>query len=259
MVKDYGTLLVALDGGVATVTLNRPERLNAFNDTMLEEFSRLWGWIRDDPSVRAVVLRGAGDRAFCTGVDVVEGISFDDNPFAAVDPGTYLSPKTNGCWKPIIAAVHGMAAGGAFYLLNEADIIICSEDATFFDPHLTYGMVSALEPIGLARRINLGDVLRWALMGIEERMSAQRALAIGLVTEVTPRDRLWARADEIARRVAARPPAAVQGTLRAIWESLDVGRRAALDRGLMYPLLGNPIAMPEVDRGAVDTGSWELR
>ena len=117
-----------------------------------------------------------------------------------------------------------MAAGGAFYWLNEADIIICSDDATFFDPHVTYGMTAALEPIGLARRVPLGEALRIALLGNDERVSAQRALQIGLVTEITTRAELWPRADELARLIAAKPPAAVQGTVRAIWESLDETR-----------------------------------
>src|SRR3546814_9246768 len=71
-----------------------------------------------------------------------------------------LGPKSMNCWKPVIAAVHGMAAGGAFYWLNESDIIICSEDATFFDPHVTYGMTSALEPIGMTYHMPLHDVDR---------------------------------------------------------------------------------------------------
>ena len=168
-------------------------------------------------------------------MDVVEGVDFSDNPYDAVDPGAALSPKANRCWKPVVAAVHGMAAGGAFYWLNEADIIICSEDATFFDPHVTYGMISALEPIGLARRINLGDVLRWTLLGLDERMSAERALQVGLVTEITPRDRLWDRAAELAATIAAKPPLATQGTVKAIWESLDLPRTVALERGLPTP------------------------
>src|SRR3546814_14110778 len=73
------------------------------------------------------------------------------------DPGNTLGPKSVNCWKPVIAAVHGMAAGGAFYWLNESDIIICSEDATFFDPHVTYGMTSALEPIGMTYHMPLQD------------------------------------------------------------------------------------------------------
>src|SRR3546814_20244075 len=101
------------------------------------------------------VLRAAPGKAWCTGVDVKESqkpgqaVVELDNIWHCEDPGNTLGPKSMNCWKPVIAAVHGMAAGGAFYWLNESDIIICSEDATFFDPHVTYGMTSALEPIGM--------------------------------------------------------------------------------------------------------------
>src|SRR5690606_9755493 len=120
-------------------------------------------------------------------------------------------------WKPVIAAVHGMAAGGAFYWLNEADVIICSDDAQFFDPHTTFGMVSALEPVGMLRRIPIGEVLRIALFGNDERVSAGRAYQIGLVSEVLPREQLWERAHVLARRLADKPPWAIQGTVKAIW------------------------------------------
>ncbi|VFA88393.1 enoyl-CoA hydratase [Gordonia paraffinivorans] len=135
----------------------------------------------------------------------------------------------------MVAAVHGMAAGGAQYFLNESDII-ASSDAEFFDPHANGGIVSALEPIGMLNRgVPLGDVLRWALMGTEERITAETALRLGLVTEVVDRENLHARAHEIA----ARNPVAVQGTVRAIWESLDMTRSAALQNGMAYTHVGN--------------------
>src|SRR3954451_21863270 len=221
---EFGTILYEMSDHIATVTLNRPDKLNSFNQKMCDEFAAVWAAVRRDDDVRVVVLRAAGERAFCTGVDVVEGIEMTENPWSQLDPGLQLSPKMNQVWKPVVCAVHGMAAGGAFYWINESDIVICSDDATFFDPHVTYGMISALEPIGLARRIPLGEVLRWALLGNDERMSAQRALQIGLVSEVVPREDLWAHADRLARIIAAKPPAAIQGTVRAIWESLDSTR-----------------------------------
>src|SRR3546814_13078329 len=116
------------------------------------------------------------------------------------------------CWKPVIAAVHGMAAGGAFYWLNESDIIICSEDATFFDPHVTYGMTAAMEPIGMTYKQHLGDVLRMTLLGNDERISARTAERIGIVSEVTALEALWPRAHDPARKIAAKPTAAIQGT-----------------------------------------------
>ncbi|MGI5460186.1 enoyl-CoA hydratase/isomerase family protein [Streptomyces sp. CA-249302] len=253
------TVLYEVVDHVATITLNRPEVMNGFNQRMLEEFSALWNTVKTDDDVRVVVLRGAGDRAFSTGMDVKEGIDRHPNVWSQTDPGEYLSPKLNQVWKPLVCAVHGMAAGGAFYWLNEADILICSEEATFFDPHVSYGLTAALEPIGLARRIPLGETLRIALLGLDERVSAARALQIGLVSEVLPREQLWDRADEIARIIAAKPPAAIQGTVRAIWESLDATRTQALRTGLSYTQLGNPIGKAEVDRSAVPRGRWTLR
>lgn len=234
------------DDHVATITLDRPEALNSWNDRMAEEISWAWRTIRDDDAVHAVVLQANGDRAFSTGADIKGGATwfFQPNIWNTFDPGTTLSPKLHHrCWKPVVAAVHGMAAGGAQYFLNEADIIICSEDATFFDPHASAGIVSALEPIGMvARGMNVGEVLRWALMGSEERITADTALRIGLVSEVVPGDPavdLRARARAIAATIAGRNPRAIQGTVRAVWESLDMTRTTALGNGLSYTLIGN--------------------
>jgi len=255
----YETIIYELEDHIGTVTLNRPEAMNSFNQQMCDEFEDLWKRVRVDDDVHVVVLRAVGERAFCTGVDVKEGIDLGDNLWSQEDPGVKLSPKHNRVWKPVVCAVQGMAAGGAFYWINESDIVICADDAMFFDPHVTYGMTSALEPIGLARRIPLGEVLRWALLGLDERMSARRALEIGLVSEVVTRDELWKRALEIAAVIAAKPAAAVQGTVRAIWESLDMTRSAALSNGLSYTQLGNPIGIPQVDRATTKRPEWKLR
>jgi len=232
------------------VTLNRPERLNAFNERMTQEMGELWRRVREDDEIRAVVLRAAGDRAFCTGMDVREGPWWTDvNVWSQQDPGAKLGPKQQGVWKPVIAAVHGMAAGGAMYFLNEADIIICSEDAEFFDPHANGGIVSALEPVGMLHRgVPLGDVLRWALTGTQERIGAQTALRLGLVTEVVTREELWPRASRLALDIAKRRPEGVQGTVRAIWEA--VGQPPAVSRqvGLLYTHVGNGDARPGTSR-----------
>jgi len=249
---------------VATVTINRPEALNSFTRKMCEEFRDVWEKIRVDETIHAVVLRAAPGRAFCTGVDVRGGagnVLMYDDIFAQVDPGEYLGPKHNRLWKPVVTAVHGLCAGGAFYWLNESDIIICSQDAQFFDPHVTYGMVAALEPIGLARRVPLQEVLRMTLLGNDERIGAETALRISLVTEVTPLEKLWDRAHELAAKIAAKPSAATQGSVRAIWESLEVGRTAALQMGLKYCQVGNAVGIPQVDRNAVMASSktFEVR
>jgi enoyl-CoA hydratase/carnithine racemase len=255
----YATILFEVADHVATVTLNRPDRLNAFNQQMCVEFGDVWKRVREEDDIHVSVVRANGKRAFCTGVDVVKGISKPPNFWVWDDPGKFLGPKANDCWKPMVIAINGMCAGGAFYWVNEADIVICDESATFFDPHVSYGMASALEPMGLARRIPLGEVLRWALLGLDERMSARRALEIGLVSEIVPDDDLRARAAELAATIAHKPTVATQGTVRAIWDSLDMTRSGAQATGLVYTQLANPIGQQQVDRASFTKPKWRLR
>lgn len=244
----FETIILEVDetDRVATITLNRPRQLNAFNRTMCEEMARAWRMIKLDDSVNAVVLRAAGDRAFSAGLDVKTAYGQPENIWNHEDPGEALSPKWQKMWKPVVCAVRGMCTAGAFYFVNESDVVICSEDATFFDSHVSAGLVCALEPIGLMRRIGLGETLRIALMGNDERVSAGTALRIGLVSEVVPAERLWDRAHEIAATIAAKPPTATQGTVKAIWESLDKPYRAAMEQGLIYTRLGNPLGTAEL-------------
>ena len=253
------TLDVDVDAKVATLTLNRPEKLNAFNRQMCEEVKDAWHRIKADAQVNAVVLRAAGDRAFSAGIDVSEDFGQPDDVWNHEDPGAYLSPKWQQVWKPVVCAVQGICTAGALYFVNEADVVICSEDATFFDSHVTYGLVSAIEPVGLMRRVGLGETLRIALAGNRERVTADTALRIGLVTEVVPAADLWARADALARMIASHPTAATQGTVKAIWESLDKPYRAAVEQGLIYTRLGNPIGSAEVDRATAGKDEPFLR
>jgi enoyl-CoA hydratase/carnithine racemase len=257
----YETVLYEADAAtrVATVTLNRPDRLNAFNRRMCEEIEDVWRAAKDEDAVRAIVLRAAGDRAFSAGLDLQEPFGQPALVWNHTDPGRLLSPKGHELWKPIVCAVQGICTAGAFYFLNEADVVICSSDATFFDSHVTGGMVSAIEPVGLMRRIGLGDTLRMALLGNHERVSAETALRIGLVTEVVARHELWGRADELARTIATFPAAATQGTVRAIWESLEKPYRAAVDQGLMYTRLGNPLGAAELAEEPVPDETPEIR
>lgn len=240
--KTFETLIYEKSADkVGTITINRPDALNSFNGTMCDEFRSLWRDIAEDEAVNAVVLRAAAGRAFSTGMDVWNPGNYlgSEQLWNKRDPGERLGPKHNLCWKPVITAVHGMCAGGAFYWLNESDIVICSEDAEFFDPHVTYGMTAALEPIGMRWKTALPEVLRMALMGNDERIGADTALRISLVTEVVPRDALWDRAHEIAATIADKPSVATQGTVRAVWESLDSTRSASLNTALKYCILGN--------------------
>ncbi len=222
--------------GVATITLDRPDRHNAFTTAMCDEMAATWAHIRDDGDVRAVVVTAAGDRAFCTGIDRAEvpaddGVAYTFDPLTYRDPGGRLGPRSNGCWKPVIAAINGMAAGGAFYLLGEADILVAADHATFFDPHVTYGMPAVFEPALMLHRMPFGEVLRMTLLGNHERISAARALEIGLVTEVVAAADLPAAAHRIATAIASQPPTAVQASLRSLWAARELTRAQMLDVG----------------------------
>jgi enoyl-CoA hydratase/carnithine racemase len=219
--------------GVAVITLDRIDRHNAFNDTMCQELSAIWKTVRLDDSVRCLVLTGAGEKAFCTGLDraVMDDEPVRFNPFTYDDPGQMLGPKSNDCWKPVIAAVNGIACAGAFYLLGQADVIIAAEEATFFDPHVTYGMPSVYEPILMLHQMPFSEVLRMTLAGAHERISARRALEIGLVTEVAPLPELMDRATWLASAIASQPPVAVQASLRAVWAGLELSRNQAVELG----------------------------
>ena len=192
------------------------------------------------------MLRAAGDRAFSAGLDTSKSFGQPDLVWNHDDPGELLSPKWQKCWKPVVCAVHGMCTAGALYFVNEADVVVCSDDATFFDSHVTYGYVSALEPIGLMRRIGLGDTLRMALWATASACPptprcasawSPRSCRARSCGTTRPRDR---------RRHRSYPAVATQGTVRAIWESLDKPYRAAMDQGLMYTRLGNPVGLAEI-------------
>lgn len=227
------------DTGVAVVTLDRPARLNAIDLAMADELRSRWRELRFDDSVRAVVLTGSGERAFSTGLDRDVVVPQPDSPYMQDDPLLYIGPKSNDLWKPVIAAVRGMACGGAFYLLGESDFLVADPTAVFFDPHTTYGMVSAYESVLMAQRMPHGEVARMMLMGTAERISAQRAHAIGLVSELTDAGGALEAAIACAAVVAGYPTAGVQGTVRALWAAKEAARAAGFAQAPHLISLGN--------------------
>ena len=264
----YRTLTYEEVGAVAWVTMNRPEVHNAFDSLMARELHDCWRALRDNDDVRVVVLTGAGDKAFCTGLDRTEVGGQDigqrgATPLHLNDPGDLLPPKTAGqLWKPVIAAVNGMACGGAFYLLGEVEFIIAAEHATFFDPHTTYGMAAVFEPMLMLQRMPLGEVMRMTLMGAHERMSARRAYEVGLVQEVVPADELHAAAQRAAQAIASQPPLAVQASVRAVWYAQELGHRQALDVGKTLVQLGTDQDSLAEGQRAFTAGKrvdWRLR
>jgi enoyl-CoA hydratase/carnithine racemase len=254
---EFETLAYEETDGVAYVALNRPDVLNAFNWQMQTELKALWRGLRHHDSVRCVVLTGAGERAFCTGIDRNETMGHwadaeeaaggaavpvggaSATPWHFDDPGENIGPKSNDLWKPVIAAVNGMACGGAFYMLGEVDFIIAADHATFFDPHVTYGMTACFESMHMLQKMPFHEIMRLALLGAHERISAQRAYEIGLVSEVVPVAELRDAALRVARVIAGQPATAIQGTVRSLWTARELSRLQALEMGKVIIRVGS--------------------
>jgi len=209
---------------VARVILNREHAGNSFNTRMCDEMQAIWSDIRDDDDVWVAIVSAVGSRFFCTGVDVKE---------SRVRPMGHvwlpIARLMDQIYKPIICAVNGICCGGGLHFVCDSDIVIGSENAQFFDPHVNVGLVSGWEPVGLSRRIPLGYVLRMTLQGKAYRIHADEALRIGLLTEVVAADRLLERAEEIARDILTNAPLAVRYSKKAIKEGLNLGLRDALE------------------------------
>ncbi|MFF7470885.1 enoyl-CoA hydratase-related protein [Streptomyces sp. NPDC008092] len=232
-------LEVDKESGVAVVTLDRPERLNAVDLATAAELSAAWRALRFDDTVRAVVLTGAGGRAFSTGLDRDAVVPQPSSPYSQDDPLIAIGPKSNDLWKPVIAAVAGMACGGAFYLLGECDFVVADETAAFFDPHTSYGMVSAYESVLMAQRMPYGEVARMVLMGNAERVSARRAYEVGLVSEVTGAGEALEAAVRCATVIAGYPTEGVQGSVRALWAAQGADRERGWAAAPHLITLGN--------------------
>lgn len=214
---------------VATITLDRPDVLNALSPAMIRELRAAYAQAEADPDVWILVVTGAG-RAFCAGADVGEipddGRVIYDEPYLsthaqweAPQEGT---PPFRTMTKPVLAAINGLCCGAGLDWVTTGDIVIASERAEFFDPHVSIGLVAGREMVRLARVLPTNVAMRLALTGRHERMSAQRACELGLVSEVVAHDRLLDRARELAAMVCRNAPLAVRGTRLAIRQGLDV-------------------------------------
>lgn len=212
------------DGHVAYVTLNREHAANSFNTRMCDEMMYIWQDFRDDDDLRVAVVTGAGEKYFCTGVDVKETRT---RPMGHV--WLPVARVMDKIYKPIVCAVNGMCVGGGLHFVADCDIIIGSTHALFFDSHVNVGLISGWEPIGLSRRIPLNYVLRMALEGRNYKINAEEAHRIGLLTEVVAPDKLVERATEIAKEVARNAPLAVQYSKEAIKKGLNLGLEDALE------------------------------
>jgi enoyl-CoA hydratase len=242
----YTTLSIERHGPVGWLIFNRPEAANAMDATMLAELEAAWLDLGGDPAVRVIVNTGAG-RAFQTGLDLVQ---------LARDPGALreqsrrtrraelrLTAWHNGVDKPVIAAINGVCAGGGLHFVADADVVIAASDAAFVDPHVSVGQVTAYEAIGLLRKMPVEAVMRMALVGRHERISAERALQLGMISQIVdPPERLREEAQALAERIARNSPAAMAATKRALWQALELGLTDACRAGAveLVSMWGHP-------------------
>ena len=241
--SDFTCLQLERHGHVGWLINDRPDQLNAMNNTMRDEFAQAWLELDADPKVRVIVHTGNG-RAFQTGVDVSEiasdGVGMERYRRSMEEFDVHFTAWHQGVAKPVITAVNGLCAGGAFHWVADADIVIAASDAQFFDPHVSVGQVVAIEAIGLLRKMPFEAVMRMALLGRHERMSAQRAYELGMISQVVdPPEKLREAAQELAEKIARNSPAAMAASKRALWRALELGltdacRAGALDLVSMW-------------------------
>jgi enoyl-CoA hydratase/carnithine racemase len=227
-VTDAPLLFEKADNGVAWLTLNRPNVLNAMNMAMRDELWSAMTAVRDDPDIRVAVIRGAGDRAFSAGADISEfgtAPSYVDARRARQERDVWGAMLA--CTKPLVAAIHGYAFGAGCEMSLFCDIRIASEDATFALPEVTLGYIpSAGGTQTLPRAVPPGVARQMILSG--EPIEAATALRAGLVQRVVPRARLEDEAAVVAARLAAQPEAALRGAKETMVRGADLSLDAAL-------------------------------
>lgn len=220
----YDTLEVTRDGPVGWLVFDRPDVGNAIDARMFEDLEAAWSELQQDPGVRAIVTTGNG-KAFQTGLDVAQ-LAGDKEALRRSSRQTRDAELRMTAWhcgvtKPVIAAVNGVCAGGGLHFVADADIVIAAEQATFLDPHVSVGQVSAFETIGLAKKAPMEAISRMALLGRHERVTAERARQLGIVSEVVPADRLRTRAQTLGETIAEHDPDHLAAIKTALWGALE--------------------------------------
>jgi len=223
---DYPDISYKKEGHIATITLDRPEKMNSFSAEMQDSLYRAIGDSIQDKNVRVIILTGKG-RAFCAGADVKQMAQRLDEPGGAERDMTQISDRVSlyvlmqKCDKPIICAVNGVAAGGGLDLALACDIRIASDQARFAEVFIRRGMIPASGgTYFLPRLVGIDRALLMAWTG--DMVDAKEAERIGLVTMVVPHAELEIAAMEMAEKLAKGPPLAIQRAKRAIYEGLTL-------------------------------------
>ncbi len=223
------TLLFELSDGIARITINRPDKLNALNATVISELGDAVGRIETDAAVRGVILTGTGAKAFVAGADITE--LAEQSPMegkARSMLGQQVFRRLERCGKPVIAAVNGFALGGGCELAMACHIRIASENAKFGQPEVKLGIGPGYGGTArLPRLVGRGRALELLLTG--SMIDASEAHRIGLVNRVVPADKLLAESEAMLRTILENGPLAI----RACLEAVDAGTETSLDQALL--------------------------
>lgn len=227
-------LLYEVREGIAWLTLNRPESLNAINRAMRDGLDQAWSSFGADPQARVAVLSGAGGRAFSAGADLKERTVSDQAP-----PETRWAhgPRERAIRKPTIAAVDGVCFGGGFELALSCDIRIATPSARFGLPEIRRGFFpGGGGPMRLARMIPLTSAMEMLLTG--DPINAEAALRLGIISRIVPEGELLAAAADLAQRISRNAPLAVEAVKELVLRALDtpwepVSRLSDLYRALI--------------------------
>ena len=226
---EYQTLLFEIKDGIALITINRPDKLNALNDQVMAELADVAQRLATDDAIRGAILTGAGPKAFVAGADI--GDLATQGPFdgkARALRGQAVLRRLETCGKPVIAAVNGFALGGGCELAMACHLRIASENAKFGQPELKLGIAPGYGGTQrLPRLVGKGVALQLILTG--ETIDAREAHRIGLVNKVVPSAELLAAAEQLLRAILAMGPLAVRLALEAV----DQGLEMSLDEGLL--------------------------
>jgi enoyl-CoA hydratase/carnithine racemase len=219
-------------GRIAYITLNRPEVLNAINADAWQELAKAWENFRDDPEVWTAILTGAGEKAFSVGADLKElntilGVAAGKEPSRVMRIVTYSPTRNLHVWKPIIAAINGVAMGGGLELAMACDLRIATEQAMLGSPEARVGVIPTMGGTQrLARLIPFSTALKMLMTG--ELINAKEALRIGLVDEVVPQDKLMSAAEALANKINENSPLAVRSAKEAAYRGIDLPLEEAL-------------------------------
>jgi enoyl-CoA hydratase len=244
--SDLRYVRVEWDGEIAVVTIDRQEKLNALNADVMGELGGVFESLGADGAVRAVILTGAGGRAFVAGADIAELARMDPLDAARLSrEGQRVFEKIERCPKPVIAAVGGYALGGGCELALACHLRIAGSSARFGLPEVGLGIIPGYGgTVRLARAVGLSHATEMILTG--EPIDAARAREIGLVSAVVEGDVLLQEAKKLARRVTKNGPLAVRMALESIYRGVDLGSAEALDlESALFGLLASTEDMKE--------------